>query len=52
MLRIVLATIVVNALNSKKIESELGWKPKISQEAGIRQTIDWYKDNRALHKNS
>jgi dTDP-glucose 4,6-dehydratase len=33
------------ALNSSKMESELGWKPKISLEDGVRQTIEWYKDN-------
>jgi dTDP-glucose 4,6-dehydratase len=33
------------ALNSRKIESELGWKPKISLEDGVRQTIEWYKAN-------
>jgi dTDP-glucose 4,6-dehydratase len=33
------------ALNSRKIESELGWKPDISLEDGVRQTIEWYKDN-------
>ena len=33
------------ALNSRKIESELGWKPQISLEDGVRQTIEWYKDN-------
>jgi len=33
------------ALDSRKIESELGWKPKISLEEGIRQTIKWYQDN-------
>jgi dTDP-glucose 4,6-dehydratase len=33
------------ALNSQKIETELGWKPSISLEAGVRQTIEWYKDN-------
>src|SRR6202048_755227 len=33
------------ALNSRKIESELGWKPQISLEDGVRQTIKWYKDN-------
>jgi dTDP-glucose 4,6-dehydratase len=33
------------ALNSSKTESELGWKAEISLEDGVRQTIEWYKDN-------
>ena len=33
------------ALNSAKIETELGWKPEISLEDGIRRTVQWYKDN-------
>jgi dTDP-glucose 4,6-dehydratase len=33
------------ALRSEKIESELAWKPKISFEDGLLQTIDWYKSN-------
>jgi dTDP-glucose 4,6-dehydratase len=33
------------ALDSRKIESELGWKPEISLEDGIRRTIEWYKAN-------
>ena len=34
------------ALNCDKIQTELGWQPQIRLEAGLRQTIDWYKDNK------
>ena len=33
------------ALNSRKIEKEFGWKPRISLEDGLRRTIDWYRTN-------
>ena len=35
------------AIDSSKIQKELGWAPKISFEQGIKQTIAWYLDNRA-----
>lgn len=34
------------ALNCKKIEAELGWRSAISLDGGLRQTIDWYKNNK------
>jgi dTDP-glucose 4,6-dehydratase len=33
------------ALDSTKIQTKLGWKPEISLEDGIRQTIEWYNGN-------
>lgn len=33
------------ALDNSKIENELGWGPSLDIEAGIRKTIDWYKDH-------
>jgi dTDP-glucose 4,6-dehydratase len=33
------------ALNSKKAEEELGWKPIISLDEGLKQTIEWYESN-------
>jgi dTDP-glucose 4,6-dehydratase len=34
------------AIDSTKIQRELGWKPRISFEHGIRETIKWYLSNR------
>jgi dTDP-glucose 4,6-dehydratase len=33
------------ALRCEKMEKELGWKPEILLEEGLRRTIEWYKTN-------
>jgi len=33
------------AVNFSKIETQLGWRPRISLEEGLCQTIDWYTKN-------
>ncbi len=33
------------ALLCDKMEKDLGWKPEVPLETGLRQTIDWYKAN-------
>jgi dTDP-glucose 4,6-dehydratase len=34
------------AIDSRRIESELGWRPRETFESGIRKTIRWYMENR------
>jgi dTDP-glucose 4,6-dehydratase len=34
------------AIDSTKIESELGWKPEYNFEDAVSQTINWYLDNK------
>ncbi len=33
------------AISNDKITSELGWKPSVTFEEGIKMTIDWYLNN-------
>ncbi|HUA14239.1 MAG TPA: dTDP-glucose 4,6-dehydratase [Verrucomicrobiae bacterium] len=33
------------AMDARKIEHELGWKPKETFESGIRKTVRWYLEN-------
>jgi dTDP-glucose 4,6-dehydratase len=34
------------AIDSRKIQSELGWRPRESFESGLRKTVRWYLDRR------
>ncbi len=34
------------AIDFSKIKKELGWEPKISFEDGMRETVEWYKNNK------
>jgi len=33
------------AIDARKLESELGWRPAETFETGIRKTVQWYLDN-------
>jgi dTDP-glucose 4,6-dehydratase len=33
------------AIDSSKLQSELGWRPQESFESGMRRTVGWYLDN-------
>ena len=35
------------AIDHRKIERELGWKPKRDFAAGLRETIEWYRSHRS-----
>lgn len=39
------------AIDPKKLETELGWKPKYNFDTGIQQTIQWYLDNKDWWQN-
>ncbi|MBA2568820.1 MAG: dTDP-glucose 4,6-dehydratase [Actinobacteria bacterium] len=34
-------------LDSSKIERDLGWRPEIGFDEGLRETVAWYSENRA-----
>ncbi|QZY56304.1 dTDP-glucose 4,6-dehydratase [Crassaminicella profunda] len=38
------------AIDSSKIQNELGWKPRYDFEKGMKQTIKWYLDNKEWWK--
>jgi len=35
------------SLDSSKLRSELGWKPKFTFKSALEKTVNWYKDNNA-----
>ncbi|MBO9170448.1 dTDP-glucose 4,6-dehydratase [Rhizobium sp. L245/93] len=35
------------AINAKKIENELGWRPAETFETGLRKTVQWFLENQA-----
>jgi dTDP-glucose 4,6-dehydratase len=39
------------AICNDKIQTELGWKPSVTFEEGIKLTIDWYLNNQDWIKN-
>lgn len=38
------------AVDWSKLNQELGWEPSVTLEEGLRQTIEWYKNNEAWWK--
>ena len=39
------------AIDARKLERELGWKPAETFETGIRKTVQWYLDNQSWVNN-
>jgi len=39
------------AINFSKIKNELGWEPTVTLEAGLAQTVEWFKANELWWKN-
>lgn len=39
------------AIDSTKIQKELGWTPEIPFEDGIRKTVEWYVENKPWWRN-
>ena len=34
-----------SALDCQKIKEQLGWQPRVELEVGLKETIDWFKNN-------
>jgi dTDP-glucose 4,6-dehydratase len=39
------------AIDSSKLQNELGWKPSLQFEEGLEKTVDWYLQNEAWLQN-
>ena len=39
------------AIDSTKLQNELGWKPSLQFEEGLERTVDWYLNNREWLSN-
>ena len=39
------------AIDSSKLQNELGWQPSVSFEHGIEKTVDWYLNNQQWLNN-
>lgn len=39
------------AIDSSKLQNELGWKPSVTFEQGLEKTVDWYLNNAEWLKN-
>lgn len=39
------------AIDSSKLQRELGWKPSLQFEEGLEKTVDWYLENQAWMDN-
>jgi len=39
------------AIDASKIQNELGWKPSVTFEQGLEQTVDWYLNNKDWLQN-
>ena len=40
------------SMSSSKIQKELNWKPKVDFESGLKNTINWYLENKQLWEHS
>jgi len=39
------------AIDSKKLQDELGWTPSLKFEEGLEKTVDWYLNNQTWLDN-